>query len=231
MNKKLSIIIAVFNEEKTILNVLKSVSKLKNFYNLEIIVINDGSKDNSEGIIKQNDYLYDFFINYSKNLGKGYAIKKGLEKASGEFIIFQDADAEYDPEEIKKFIEVIERFNPDVILGSRFNYDKYTRSHNIVNKFGNLILTFVFNLLFNTTFTDIYCCYLCFRKELLEIHKIKSTGFEQQAEILSRVIKKGNYFYEVPVNYNGRSIKEGKKIRFYHIIPVFIKIISERLKN
>ena len=156
------------------------------------------------------------------------AYGQGLKKASGEYVIFQDADLEYDPIEFKKFINVCKKFNADVVLGSRFNYSDYTRSHNILNKIGNHILTFVFNLFYNTTFTDIYSCYLCFKRDLLEPSQLKTDGFDQHAEILSKTVKKGERFYEVPISYNGRSHAEGKKIKFYHFFSVILRIFIER---
>ncbi len=229
MEIKLTIIIPVFNEEATLLRLLEKVNKIKS-NTLEIIVVNDGSNDNSEKIISQNKHLFDQFLNNSINLGKGHAIKEGLSKANGKYVIFQDADLEYEPEDIKKFIDLINKFNPDLVLGSRFNYDKFTKSHSFFNKVGNWVLTNSFNLLYNTTFTDIYSCYMCFKKQLINPQELKTKGFEQQAEILAKVIKKGKNFYEVPINYNGRNVLEGKKIRFYHFVPVFFRIILERIK-
>ena len=126
--------------------------------------------------------------------------------------------------------DVFIKFDADGIIGSRFKYDKYTRSHNILNRFGNLILTFLFNILYNTTFTDIYSCYFAFKKNLLDSKKIKTNGFEQHAEILSLVMSKGAKFYEVPINYNGRNHNEGKKIKFYHFFPVLLQFILGKLK-
>ena len=226
---KISILIPVFNEEKTIVSVLKRVNETKiENVDYEVIVINDGSTDNTKKLLENNSNLYSSLINNSRNLGKGYSVKEGLKISKGDYIIFQDADLEYDPIEFKKFINVCEKFNADVILGSRFNYSDYNRSHNILNKIGNNILTFVFNILYNTTFTDIYSCYLCFKKELIDVDKLKTNGFDQHAEILSKSIKKGIKFYEVPIAYNGRSHAEGKKIKFYHFFSVIFRIIIER---
>lgn len=228
MEKKITILIPVYNEQKTLLKLLKEVSFLKVEHGAEIIVINDGSIDNSKKIIEENQTYYDQFISYEKNKGKGFAIREGLKKSKGDYIIFQDADLEYDPQDIVKFIELIDKFAPDVILGSRFNYDKYSKSHNVMNKIGNLVLTSTFNLLYNTTFTDIYSCYLCVKKKFINENSLKANGFDQQAEILTEVVKKGKNFFEVPINYNGRSKEDGKKIRFYHFFPVFFKIILKR---
>lgn len=226
---KLSILIPCYNEENTILEILNKLSLIKNSINdLEIIVIDDGSNDKTKNILEKNKNLYDHLISSPINRGKGYSVKKGLEKSTGEFIFFQDADLEYDPNDILKFSNLIEKFDPDLIIGSRFNYSDYTRSHNILNKLGNYFITNLFNVLYNTTFTDIYSCYACFKKKNLKISNLKTEGFEQHAEILCNVVKSGKKFYEVPINYNGRSIDEGKKIKFYHIFGVIFQIVIRR---
>ena len=213
----LSIIVPLYNEENTILKILKKLSKLKETHNnIQIIVINDGSKDNSQIILDDNSSLYDELIINPTNEGKGNAVKKGLALAKGQYVTFQDADLEYDPIEFIKFIKLINTFSPDLIIGSRLNFADYSRSHNIFNKYGNQLITFMFNILYNTTFSDIYSCYACFKKNLLDNEIIKTNGFEQHAEILCKVVKNGKIFYEVPINYNGRSHEEGKKIKFHH---------------
>tara|TARA_A100001011_G_scaffold334074_1_gene362206 strand:+ start:147 stop:854 length:708 start_codon:yes stop_codon:yes gene_type:complete len=228
---KLSIIVPAYNEGKTILTVLQKLNDLKKFYqNTQIIVINDGSKDNSLEILESNKALFDILINNPTNRGKGNAVKKGLEVADGDYITFQDADLEYDPEDFKKFLNLINLVNPDLIIGSRFNYADYSRSHYILNKIGNKFLTFLFNIIYDTTFTDIYSCYACFKKNLLINETLKTDGFEQHAEILCKVVKNGKKFYEVPINYNGRSHDEGKKIKFYHIFNVIFQILVGRFK-
>ena len=224
--KLLTIIVPVYNEEKTIKNVLLSLRKIgETIKSTEIIVVNDGSKDNSLKILQENQNNYDVLINNLQNKGKGNAVKSALEKANGKYVIFQDADLEYDPQDFIKFINVIKQFSPDLIMGSRFNYADYTRSHHFFNKVGNMFITFIFNLFNQTTFTDVYSCYACFKRELLDHNNLKTNGFEQQAEILSKVVKKGKIFYEVPINYNGRTHDEGKKIRFYHIFSVIYQIV------
>ena len=230
MNKKLlTIIVPVYNEEKTIKNVLLSLAKLKEeFQSIEIIVANDGSKDDTLKILIENNNLYDVLINNSQNKGKGNAVKNALEKASGNYITFQDADLEYDPNDLTKFINLINKFSPDLIIGSRFNYADYTRSHHFFNKVGNRCITFIFNLFYQTTFTDVYSCYACFKRQLLNHNKLKSNGFEQHAEILCKVVRNGKFFYEVPINYNGRTHDEGKKIKFYHIFSVIYQIVTGR---
>jgi glycosyltransferase involved in cell wall biosynthesis len=209
----ISIIIPVFNEEKTIKKILQKVNKLdvwSSNVQKEIIVINDSSSDGSEKILKENSNLYSKLVNNDKNRGKGFAIRKGLEISKGDYVLIQDADEEYDPNDYSKFIECADKFNADLVIGSRFIYDKYTRSHNFLNKVGNGVITLLFNIIYNTTFTDIYCCYIFFKKDLIKSDRLKSNGFEQHAEILCKLVKNGNKFFEVPVNYNGRTINEGK---------------------
>ena len=229
----ISILVPVFNEERTIKKILEKISKLEFWLEdqglkKEIIIIDDGSFDDTKKILEENKSLYSKLILNKKNYGKGFSIKKGLEIAKGDYILIQDADDEYDPSDYIKFIECAKKFKADLVVGSRFVYDKYTRSHNFFNKVGNNFITLIFNLLYNTTFTDIYSCYIFFKRELINPIKLKTLGFDQHAEILCKLIKNGSKFYEVPINYNGRTIKEGKKIRFYHIFSIIFQMLKNR---
>lgn len=230
IKKKISIIIASYNEEKTIIEILNRLKNTKkNDYEYEIIVVNDGSTDNSLKLLEQSSNLYNKLINLEKNKGKGFAVKEGLNIASGDYIIFQDADLEYDPNDINDFCEMYDKFDADLIIGSRIRYKNYTRSHNFFNLIGNKLITFVFNLIHNCTFTDIYSCYLSYKKNLLNPLELKTSGFEQQAEILGKLMKKTKINFEIPINYCGRDISEGKKIRFYHIFSVIYQIIKTKI--
>lgn len=230
IKKKISIIIASYNEEKTIIEILNRLKNTKkNDYEYEIIVVNDGSTDNSLKLLEQSSNLYNKLINLGKNKGKGFAVKEGLNIASGDYIIFQDADLEYDPNDINDFCEMYDKFDADLIIGSRIRYKNYTRSHNFFNMIGNKLITFVFNLIHNCTFTDIYSCYLSYKKNLLNPLELKTSGFEQQAEILGKLMKKTKINFEIPINYCGRDISEGKKIRFYHIFSVIYQIIKTKI--
>jgi glycosyltransferase involved in cell wall biosynthesis len=226
----LSIIIPTYNEEKTIIKILEKIkNNSSDIFKYEVVVIDDGSTDGSRKLLESNKHLYSKLLINDTNKGKGFSVKKGITNSSGTHIIFQDADFEYDPIEFKKFEKIFLDFDADGIIGSRFVYSNYTRSHNILNKIGNIILTYTFNLLYNTTFTDIYSCYFGFKKNLLNVNALRTNGFEQHAEILCKVIKKGNKFYEVPINYNGRNASEGKKIKFYDFFLVFFEIIRGRI--
>ena len=226
---KISIIVPVYNEEKTVARVLKRLSNTKvENVEYEIITINDGSTDGSKELLEKNKNHITTLIHNERNSGKGFSVREGLKVATGEYILFQDADLEYDPIEFKKFIKVCNDFDADVVIGSRFNYSEYTRSHNILNKIGNKILTLTFNIIYNTTFTDVYSCYLCYKRKLVDPNKLKTNGFDQHAEILSEAVKKGKKYFEVPISYNGRSHEEGKKIKFYHFFSVIYRIILNR---
>jgi glycosyltransferase involved in cell wall biosynthesis len=227
--KKLSILIPVYNEEKTVLEVLKNIQKNKiKDVDFEVIIINDGSSDSTISILENNKHLFNKLIDLNKNHGKGYAVKQGLNIATGDFVIFQDADLEYDPSEYIQFINLFLNLNADLVIGSRFIYNKYTRSHNFLNKIANTLLTLFFNILYNTTFTDIYSCYVAFKRDLINPQDLKTHGFEQQAELLAKIVKKGSIFFEVPISYNGRSAAEGKKIKFFHFFPVIWQILIRR---
>ena len=196
---------------------------------MEIIVINDGSSDDSKKLLTNNKDLYSKFINLEKNLGKGGAVIEGLKVARGDFILFQDADLEYNPEDYKKIFRVIDEFNAEVVIGSRNLSPEYTRVYNYFHKLGNKFITGLFNLLFNTTFTDIYSCYLCIKRDLVNPEKLKSKGWEQHAEILATAIKNSSVYYEVPISYSGRSFEEGKKIRGRHVFAVIYMIFKKKI--
>ena len=227
----LSIIIPVYNEENTIIEVLNKIKNcLENKFEYEIIVIDDGSTDQSRKLLENNKKLYDKLLINESNKGKGFSVKKGLLSSQGTHIAFQDGDLEYNPNDLLKLQKIFVNFDADGVIGSRFNYSDFTRTHNLLNKLGNKILTFLFNVLYNTTFTDIYSCYFAFKKKLLNINELRTTGFEQHAEILCKVIKNGDKFYEVPISYNGRNYSEGKKIRSYHFFTVLFQILLGRIK-
>ena len=227
----ITILIPAYNEEATIIPLLKSVqketSKIKTV-SFEIVVIDDFSQDNTNKLLRENETLYNSLVSLENNQGKGGAVLRGLEKAKGDYILFQDADLEYSPKDYKSLIVPIVDFDVDVVIGSRFVAPPYTRVHYFWHKVGNKALTLLFNILNNTTFTDIYSCYLIYRRNLVPLKKIKAKGWEQHGEILSRAVKNGKVFYEVPISYSGRSYDEGKKIRAFHILKIVYTLIITR---
>ena len=233
MNKNskisISVIIPVFNEEATLLIILKKFNQLIDRAEFELIVVNDGSTDSTKKIIEDNSKLYNKAIHLKKNQGKGKAIIEGLKNSTKDYIFFQDADLEYTPNDILKFINIVDDYKADLIIGSRFIGN--TRSvlyfwHMIGNKF----ITSIFNILNNTTFTDIYCCYCLFKKKNLNFKLLKCYNWGQQAEILTYVAKKSKRIFETSVNYNARKYNEGKKIHYYNVFEVIYWIILTRIK-
>ena len=227
----ISILIPTYNEEATIIPLLKSVkketAKIKSV-SFEIVVIDDCSRDNTNKLLRENETLYNYLLSLEINQGKGGAVLRGLEKANGDYILFQDADLEYSPKDYKSLIRPIVDFDTDVVMGSRFVAPQFTRVHYFWHKVGNRAVTLIFNILNNTTFTDTYSCYLMYKKNLVPLEKIRTRGWEQHGEILSLAVKNGAVFYEVPITYNGRSYDEGKKIRAVHIFKIVFTMFMTR---
>lgn len=218
---KISIIVPAYNEEKTIIEILTRVRAEKHDgFQFEVVVVDDGSKDRTIALLKSNPSLYDKLIQMPQNGGKGAAVKAGLAAATGEYILFQDADLEYSPKDYGALLLPVREFNSDVVIGSRFLAPPFLRVAYFWHKVGNKFITFFFNIVNNTTFTDIYTCYFMFRRSLVAPQDLRTSGWEQQAEILTMAVKRGTVYYEVPISYHGRTYEEGKKIRAHHVISV-----------
>jgi len=219
---KLSVIIPAYNEEATIIEILRMVNAQSiDGIELEVLVVDDGSEDRTVALLEADPSLYTKLIKMPRNGGKGAAIKAGLEQASGDYVIFQDADLEYSPEEYAKLLKPVQAFGADLVMSSRFAAPEVTRVAYFWNKVGNRLITLFFNILNNTTFTDIYSCYMLFRRDLVAPGELKRMGWDQHAEILSIARENARNIYEVPISYHGRTFEEGKKIRPHHVIGVF----------
>ena len=230
MTTRVSVIVPAYNESATILEILREVrAQSVEGAVFEVIVVDDGSRDNTVALLEANSTLYDRLIKQPKNGGKGAAVLAGLRAATGDYVLFQDADLEYSPSHYAGLLLPVRKFGADIVMGSRFLASQYTRVQFYWHKIGNSVITKMFNILFNTTFTDIYTCYLLFRRSLLNPDDLVSMGWEQQAEILCRIVPRSKVIYEVPVNYQGRSYEEGKKIMAHHVVPVIFTIIRYRL--
>lgn len=218
--KKLSIVIPAYNEGPTIHRILDRVKAvvLVNEIQKEVIIVNDSSKDNTEdSILKYKELNPDLNIQYFKhevNSGKGAALQTGISKATGEFLIIQDADLEYDPEEYNDMLAPILRGEADVVYGSRFMGGKPHRLlffwHSIGNQY---VLTFLSNMLSNLNMTDMETCYKMFRTSTIQSIKLVEKRFGFEPEVTAKIAKvPGIRIYEVGISYYGRTYEEGKKI-------------------
>ena len=213
---KISIIIPCYNESKTVTTLLKRVIKSVED-NYEIIVVNDASDDGTTEILanflasKSNTENIKI-ISHKVNQGKGASIRTGLFHASGNIIIIQDADLEYDPNEIRKLILPIKNGTADIVFGSRFKGGELHRVHLFWHRVANWLLTMLSNMFTNLNLSDMECCYKAFRSEIIKSITLRENRFGFEPEITAKV-SKGNYrIYEVGISYYGRSYSEGKKI-------------------
>ncbi len=227
-----SIIVPAFNEEKTVLELLTRVkSQHHQEVAYETIVVDDGSSDSTTQILRSHPNLYDKIHFREKNGGKGAAVIDGLNLASGDFILFQDADLEYNPAEYEKLLRPILVWSADLVIGTRLSGGSVTRVHYFWHRVGNKFITLLFNVLHNTTFTDVYSCYVVFRRSMLDVSSLRTANWSQQAEILSLLMKRKPVAFETPINYFGRQYSEGKKIHARHIFGVIRRMIVTRFRS
>ena len=230
----LSVIIPVYNEENTIIQILKKVNSQKEKNKLEIIISNDGSNDKTLELIKNNTHLYDKLVSNEKNMGKGHAIKKAINLIEGEGILIQDADLEYDPDDYGKLLKPIQNKICNVVYGSRvLKYkNRYAATNSftsILRIFGNHLLTLVSNFFNKQNLTDAHTCYKVFTKNVIDRIKLEHNDFSFCPELTTKISLIGEKILEVPINYNGRSFSEGKKISSMDAIIAFFTIIKFRV--
>ena len=229
---KLSIIIPCYNEENTIKIIVEKVLKF-NLYEKEIIIVDDCSIDNSRQIIKklalENSNIKFFFL--EKNLGKGAALSKGFFEASGDIILTQDADLEYDPSDYPKLLKPFIDTDADIVYGSRFLGGDYVRLHFFWHFLANKLLTLITNLVTNLNMSDMETGYKVFKSSVIKSIKIKERSFGVEPEITVKLAKKKLIFYEVPISYRGRSYEEGKKITLKDAFVALFCIFKYRFFN
>ena len=228
---KYSIVIPVYNEEKFILQVLKNINAQKESFDLEIIVIDDGSTDNTKQILKNHSTLYDYLIENSSNQGKGKSIINSLKYISGDYILIQDADLEYNPEDYKKLIDPIIQYKADVVYGSRFKGSEPKRIIYFSNRVANFVLSLCVSILTNINFSDIETGYKFIRTDLFKSLNLKEKTFAIEVEITMKLAKKMSRFFEVGISYNGRTYEEGKKIKLKDGIEALYKIFYYKFFN
>jgi glycosyltransferase involved in cell wall biosynthesis len=194
----------------------------------EVVVVDDASSDGTSSALTHLEDSTVRVLRHEHNQGKGAAIRTALPYATGDLVIIQDADLEYDPEDYPELLKPIQKAGADLVLGSRLTGAKPQRAYYYWHYVGNRLITLIARVLYNTTLSDIYTCYKVFRREQLVGLHVQSDGFEFDAEFLAILLKRHLVVYEVPISYYGRSYGEGKKIKWYHTAHVVWNLLKYR---
>lgn len=231
--QKISIIIPIYNEINTLEKILEKIEKASlGGLQKEFILVDDGSNDGTREFLEKFDENSKYKIYFhSKNMGKGAAIRTALSYATGDVIIIQDADLEYDPEDYNDLIRLIIDNKADVVYGSRLSGGKPTRSFKFLHLIGNKFLTLVTNILYDTTLTDMETCYKAFRADVIKNISIKSNRFDFEPEITAKVLKRKYHLYEAPISYFGRDYHEGKKISWKDGFGALFALVKYRFMD
>jgi len=215
-DKILSVVMPVYNEKDFVLKIIDKVLGLEMVK--ELIVVDDCSTDGTRDLLKGarfDDRVKCYY--HEKNTGKGGALRTGFGKVTGEVVTIQDADLEYDPNEFMEMIKPIKEGVADVVYGTRLSGGKPQRVYMFWHRVGNDFLTFITNMLYNSTLTDMETCYKMFRRGVIDNIKIRSNDFSVEPELTAKILKNKNLrIYEIPISYYGRSYAEGKKISWRH---------------
>ncbi len=235
---KLSVLVPVYNEERTLEEVVRRVCDFQ--IPKEIVLVDDGSEDQSRNILtrlqeenaRAKDPLNQIKVFFQPvNQGKGAALKTALSHVTGDIVIVQDADLEYDPKDYPSLLAPIQAGQADVVYGTRFAGGGAHRVHFFWHSMGNRLLTLLSNMLTNLNLSDMEVGYKVFRAEVLKDIEIKSKRFGFEPEITVKLAKKGCRFYEVPISYHGRTYEEGKKITWKDGVAALYYMIRFRLAD
>jgi glycosyltransferase involved in cell wall biosynthesis len=229
--RTISVVIPVYNEAQTISEILRQVRAVELPYERELIVVDDYSTDGTREILEAEAREHNgtrVFL-HAQNLGKGAAVRTGLKQVSGDVVIIQDADLEYDPRDYARLLRPIEEGRTKVVYGSRFLGEH--KAMYFWHTLGNKLLTLATNVMFDTTLTDMETCYKVFTSDIARSIRLKSNRWGFDPEITAKILKRGHRIYEVPIAYNGREFWEGKKISWKDGITVMGTLIRYRFLN
>ena len=222
---RLSVVIPVFNERATILNILDRVSAVD--LDKEVIVVDDCSTDGTRDLLRDRARDRFTLVLHEVNQGKGAALRSGLARSTGDFVIVQDADLEYDPADYSKLLAIVQDRDAVAVYGSRLAHDRPTMAWR--HFFGNRLLTGLTNLLYGSQLTDMETCYKLLKRSLLNELCLVSNSFNVEPEITAKILKKGITIHEVPISYAGRSFAEGKKISWIDFVSAVWTLTRFRL--
>jgi glycosyltransferase involved in cell wall biosynthesis len=227
--RKLSVIVPVFNERNTVVEVVRRMRavELPDGIEREIIIIDDGSGDGTRDVLRQLGDSTVRILVHEENRGKGAAVRTGLALATGDYVLIQDADLEYDPDDWPKLIAPVIRGRASVVYGSRFTGER--RNMLLLHWIGNRLLSLVTNVLFNSTLSDMETCYKLVDRKLLVDLGLRSDRFDIEPEITAKILKRGIRIYEVPISYMGREFDEGKKITWRDGFAALWTLVKFRL--
>ena len=233
--KKLSVVIPVYNEKDTLAELVRRVLAVEIPLEKELVLVDDASADGSDKIIeeicREHDSVSIKVISHEKNQGKGASLRDGFAQVSGDIVIIQDADLEYDPKDNPRLLNPILDGRADVVYGSRFSGGEEHRVMYFWHFVGNQMVTTLSNMCTNLNLTDMETCYKVFRREVVEGFNLKSNRFGVEPEMTAKIAKAGWRVYEVGISYSGRTYAEGKKITSKDGVQALFTILRFRFSN
>jgi glycosyltransferase involved in cell wall biosynthesis len=229
--RKLSVVVPVYNERNTLVEVVRRMRavELQDTIDREIVVVDDGSSDGTRDVLRQLGDSTVRVVMHDDNRGKGAAVRTGFAQATGDYVLIQDADLEYDPEDWPRMLAPVIAGKARVVYGSRFTGER--RNMLFFHWVGNRFLSLVTNVLYNTTLSDMETCYKLVDRALIADLDLQADGFEIEPEITAKILRKGVRIYEVPISYTGREADEGKKIAWTDGFTALWTLVKYRFRD
>ena len=225
--RTLSVIVPVFNERSTVAEIVRRMRSVELPVEREIVVVDDGSDDGTGDVLTQLRDSTVRVVKHARNQGKGAAIRTGLESSSGDLVLVQDADLEYDPDDWPRLLAPVLKGRARVVYGSRFTGER--RNMLFLHWVGNRFLSLVTNVLYNSTLSDMETCYKLFDRRVLDGVRLRADRFDFEPEFTAKVLRRGIRIYEVPISYAGREPSEGKKITWHDGVIALWTLVKYRV--